>query len=277
MKVIITTLAACALAIAVSAAESPLATALKQGDFATALKLFPAEIEKRPGDANLKKSYAALRTTLRRQELFDREEDPELLQNLGKPLRAYYYRFGLYAKAAAVDRKIYGKAPTAQNAVAYAVTLLNLDQNPDAVKIFDSLKLEELPAGSQLCAALAYARTGDAAKADALRAKFPVSELKPGLFPLAARVAAVRNDAGTAAALTRKILENAPAKQHDMLKKQLFGSADFAGIAADADFRAALKTASKLSDECATCPNRGTDKCDHDNDPNHKCDHDHKH
>ena len=155
MKVIITTLAACALFIAVSAAESPLAAALKQGDFATALKLFPAEIEKRPGDANLKKSYAALRTTLRRQELFDREEDPELLQNLGKPLRAYYYRFGLYAKAAAVDRKIYGKAPTAQNAVAYAVTLLNLDQNPDAVKIFDSLKLEELPAGSQLCAALA--------------------------------------------------------------------------------------------------------------------------
>ena len=276
MKPTIIALAVSVLAFAVQGAGSPLAAALKQGDFATALKLFPAEIEKRPDDANLKKSYAALRTTLRRQELFDREEDPELLQNLGKPLRAYYYRFGLYAKAAAVDRKIYGKAPTSQNAVAYAVTLLNLDQNPDAVKIFDSLKLEELPAGAQLCAALAYARTGDAAKADAIRAKFPSAELKPGVLPLAARIAAVRNDAETAAALTRRILENAPEKQHDMLKKQLFGSADFAGIAANADFQAALKTASKLSDECATCPNRGTGKCDHANDPNHKCDHDHK-
>ena len=52
---------------------------------------------------------------------------------------------------------------------------------------------------------------------------------------------------------------------------------DFAKIAGEAEFQAALDTASKLSDECATCPNRGTGKCDHANDPNHQCDHDHKH
>lgn len=277
MKNIIIAIAAFVFAFAAQAAESPLAAALKQGDFDTALSLFPAEIEKRPGDANLKKAYAALRTTIRRQELFDREDDPELLQNLGKPLRAYYYRFGLYRKAAAVDRKVYEKASTPQNAVAYAVTLLNLDQNADAVKIFDSLKLEELPAGSQLCAALAYARTGETKKADAILAGFPVEKLKPGLFPLAARIAAVRGDVKTAAMLTRRILEGAPAKQHAMLKKQLFASADFAKIAGEAEFQAALNTASKLSDECATCPNRGTGKCDHANDPNHQCDHDHKH
>lgn len=277
MKNIILALAVSVCALALRAAESPLAAALRSGDFDTALKLFPAEIEKRPGDVKLKKAYAALRTTIRRQELFDREDDPELLQNLGKPLRAYYYRFGLYQKAAAVDRKVCEKAPTPQNAVAYAVTLLNLDRNADAVKIFDSLKSEELPAGSQLCAALAYARTGEAKKADAIRARFPIDNLKPGLFPLAARIAAVRGDAKSAAALTRRILENAPAKQHDSLKKQLFASADFSGIATDAEFQAALKTASKLPDECATCPNRGTGKCDHANDPNHRCDHDHKH
>ena len=277
MKNIIIAITVPVFAIAAQAAESPLAAALKQGDFDTALKLFPAEIEKRPGDANLKKAYAALRTTIRRQELFDREEDPELLQNLGKPLRAYYYRFGLYQKAAAVDRRVYEKASTPQNAVAYAVTLLNLNQNVEAVKIFDSLKLEELPVGSQLCAALAYARTGDAKKADAICARFPADKLKQGLLPLAARIAAVRGDAKTAAMITRRILENTPAKQHETLKKQLFASVDFAGIATDAEFQEALKTASKLSDECATCPNRGTHKCDHENDPNHKCEHDHKH
>ena len=267
---------AAALTLMVHAAESTPVAALKRGDFASALRGFEEEMAKRPGDANLKTTYRQLRTAMRRQELFDRESDPEILQNLAKPLRGFYYRFGLYKQAAAVDRRVYETTPNAQTAVAYAVSLLNLDDNAGAVKLFDSLKTAELPAGAQLCAALAYARTGRADEADAIRAKFPADKLKAGMLPLAARIAAVRGDFATASALTRRILENTPEKQHGMLKKQLFGAKDFAKVAAAEEFQAALKTASKLSDECATCPNRGTGKCDHANDPDHKCEHDSK-
>ncbi|MBQ6352143.1 MAG: hypothetical protein IJJ28_02605 [Lentisphaeria bacterium] len=261
------------LALGLRAAESPAVAALKQGDFNTALQRFQEEIKKRPDDANLKKGYQLLRTTMRRQELFDREEDPELLRNLGKPLRNYYYRFGLYKQAAAVDRRLHQVAPSDKTAVAYAVTLLNLGDNAGAVRIFDTLQLDKLPAGAQLCAALGYARSGNAQKADAIRAKFPVDQLPAGMLPLAARVAAVRGDVKGAASAARRLLENTPAKQHGMLKTQLFGAGDFAPVAAAEEFRQALATASKLGDQCAGCPNRGTAKCDHANDPDHKCEH----
>ena len=60
----------------------------------------------------------------------------------------------------------------------------------------------------------------------------------------------------------RRILEQAPFKEHHALKYQLFSGSDFRNAAASPLFKEALNTQSKVKDKCATCPNRGTDKCD---------------
>ena len=264
----------CTLLAAVAAsAEIPAVTALKKGDFPEARRLFAEEIEKRPDDANLKKGYAALKTMMRRRELFDAEENPELLQKLGKVLRTYYYHWGLFGEAEAVDAKVHAKAPSPANAAAYAVTLLNLGKNREAAAVFEKLDLAAAKPGVRLCAALAYARTGNTDKAAALCAKHPVKEASVNELALHARIAAVRGDAPAAAEAVRLILEKSPEKHHPQLKEKLFTAADFARVAAAPEFKQALETASKVKDECAGCPNRGTAKCDHANDPNHKCEH----
>ena len=236
---------------------------LKKGDFAKASELLAAENKANPGEPRLTQIYAGLKSQLRREKLFEQENDPGMIVLIGKEMRKFYNTYGLYAKSVPVDRKIYAAAPTFQNGVALGVTLLNAEMNEEAARIFGKLDLSKAQPGPALCGALAFARVGKKAESEKLTARFDASKLDSNCLGLRARCAARNGDAEKAAALAARILESTPASRHGSIKRHLFGSADFKKVAADAKFQAALKTASKVKDGCANCPNHGTDKCDH--------------
>lgn len=242
--------------------KSAAADAMKKGEFDKALTLFAEEIKASPDDARLKKLYAGLKSHLRHEKAFAQESNPEMQAKLGKQLRNFYYQQGLFDKAEAVDRKLYEVAPTSANAVNYGVTLLNLNKNKEAAELFAKADLKDATPGGVLCAALAFARVGDTAKAAELCARVPADKMGANELKLYARIAALNGDGAAASDAARRILEQTPAKQHDLLKKQYFTEADFKKVAELDAFRKALDTASKVEDDCAGCPNRGTSKCD---------------
>ena len=243
--------------------KSPAVDALKQGDFQRAARLLPGEIKANPNEARLKKIYAALKTQLRREKLFAEERDPGMIVLVGSEMRKFYTAWGLYDKAAAAGEKIYAASPSLQNGVNWGVSLLNADKNTEAAAVFGKLDLSKADPGPSLCGALAFARVGKKDESRKILDRFDTGKLSLNFLGLYARSAALNGDSDKAAELAAKILEKSPAKQHPNLKKNLFGSADFKSVAGNEKFKAALKTASKVEDECAGCPNHGTDKCDH--------------
>lgn len=242
--------------------KSAAADAMKKGEFEKALTLFAEEIKASPEDARLKKLFSGLKAHLRHEKAFAQESDPATLAKLGKQVRAFYYQQGLFDRAEAVDRKLYETTPSTENAVSYGVTLLNLNKNKEAVDLFAKTDLKDAKSGSVLCAALAFARVGDKAKAAELCARVPVDKMNANELKLYARIAALNGDGTAAADAARRILEQAQPKQHDSLKKQYFTEDDFKKVADLDVFRKALETKSKAEDDCTGCPNRGTSKCD---------------
>ena len=243
--------------------KSEAVKAIRQGDFKQAAVLFEKEIKANPSEPRLKQLYSELKTQVRREKLFAGETDPGMIEEIGRPMRQFYIKYGLFAKAEAIDRKIYESAPNPANGVALAVTLLNLDRNREAAEIFRKLDLSHAKRGAALCAALAFARTGDKAASEKLLKRFPVGKLDSGSLQLYVRCTANNGDLKTTCDLTVRILAGTPGKNHPMLKKHLFAGSDFKRIADNKDFQNALKTKSAKKDSCAGCPNRGTDKCEH--------------
>ena len=243
--------------------KSEAVKAIRQGDFEQAALLFEKEIKANPSDPRLKQLYSELKTQVRREKLFAGETDTGMIEEIGRPMRQFYIKYGLFAKAEAIDRKIYQADPSLANGVALAVTLLNLDRNREAAEIFRKLDLSHAKRGAALCAALAFARTGDKATSEKLLKRFPVDKLDSGSLQLYVRCTANNGDLKTTCNLTARILAGTPGKNHPMLKKHLFGGPDFKTVADNQDFQNALKTKSKKRDSCAGCPNQGTDKCEH--------------
>ena len=244
--------------------KSKAVDAIKQGDFDRAAKLFPEEIAAQPGEARLKTLFTELKTQIRREKLFAQETDPEMIAAIGRQMRRFYVKYGLFAKAEPVDRKIYAADASERNAVSLGVTLLNLRKDREAAEIFGKLDLAKAKPGVILCAALAFARIGEKAKCAELLGKVDRNKLDLNGVRLYVRCAARSGDAATAAELTAKILEQSPAADHDSLKKQFFAEEDFKPVAESGIFRKALQTVSKIKeDDCGGCPNFGTDKCQH--------------
>ena len=243
--------------------KSEAVEAIKRGEFELASQLFVKEIEANPAEARLKQLYTELKTQMRREKLLADEQDCEMIVRIGREMRKFYYRFGLFDKAEAIDRKIYAAEPSLQNGVALGVTLLNRDNDREAAEVFGKLDLGGAKPAQRLCAALAFARVGEQEKAKKLLAECDPGQLDENGLQLYARCAGRCGDAVTAAALAKKLLENSPDKKHPSLKKHLFAARDFEPVAKSDAFRAALETASKVEDDCDDCPNRGTDQCDH--------------
>ena len=255
--------------------KSEAVNAVRKGDFEQAAVLFVREIKENPSEPRLKQLYSELKTQIRREKLLAGETDPGMIVEIGRPMRQFYTKYGLFGKAEAVDRKIYQAEPNTANGVQLGVTLLNLDRNQEAAELFRKLDLSKAKRGMVLCAALAYARSGDKTASEKLLARFPVGKLDTHSLQLYARCAANNGDVRTASELTARILAKAPEKNHPSLKKNLFASSDFRKIANDKNFQEALKTKSQVQDNCDDCPNRGTSKCEHAGHDGH--DHDHKH
>jgi len=255
--------------------KSEAVNAVRKGDFEQAAVLFAKEIKANPSEPRLKQLYSELKTQIRREKLLAEETDPGMIVEIGRPMHQFYTKYGLFSKAEAIDRKIYQAEPSTANGVTLGVTLLNLNRNQEAAEIFRKLDLSKAKRGMVLCAALAFARSGDKAASEKLLAQFPIAKLDPNSLQLYARCAANNGDVRTASDLTARILAKSPEKNHPSLKKNLFASSDFRKIADEKTFQDALKTKSQVEDDCADCPNRGTSKCEHAGHGEH--DHSHKH
>ncbi len=237
-------------------------TLMKEGRFQEALPLFEKEISESPRNAAiLKQHYGALKKTIRREELFREESNPELLAKIGRQLKSFYYSLGLFEKAEAVERKIHEVSPTTENAANLGATLLNLNKNREAAELFSKTDLSDAKSFPLLCAALAYARCGDAQKASELATRCRMDSLSANELLLFARTAAACGNCERASEAVAKILENTPPSRRKGLK-DFFQEEDFSRIRDSKEFRSALETPSRVKDSCEGCPNRGTSRCD---------------
>ena len=246
-----------------AAAPSEALKLMKEGRFQEALPLFEKEIRESPGNIQLKQRYSELKKNLRREELVREESNPELLAKLGRQLKSFYYSLGLFEKAEAVERKIHEVSPTTENAANLGATLLNLNKNREAAELFSKTDLSDAKSFPLLCAALAYARSGDARKASELAARCRMESLSANELLLFARTAAACGNCEKASGAVAKILENTPPSRRKGLK-DFFQEEDFSRIRDSKEFRSALETPSRVKDSCAGCPNRGTSRCDGD-------------
>ena len=242
--------------------KSPAAAALRKGDLETALTLFESEIKASPDEPRLKQHYAELKTHLRREKMFAAEQNPEMKTRIGRQLRRFYYKYGMFGKAEQTDRAVYAADASEANAVSLGVTLLNTGKNQEAAELFRKVNLDKAKPGVVLCAALAEARTGSKGNSVKLLSRFSVEKMDANSLQLYARCAALNGDAAGTAAAVRRILEQTKAKQHPSLKKHLFSTPDFRNVAEQESFKAALNTESKVKDNCDTCPKRGTAECE---------------
>ena len=243
--------------------QTPGVEALKRGDLKAAETLIRGELEKDPGNARLKMVYAGLKSTLRRIPLFEQEKNPDMAVRLGRQIRAFYLRYGLFAPAAEVDRRIYELRPDDANAVSYAVTLLNLDRNKEAAALFAKVDLDKARPGAVLCAALAFARIGERERAGQLYRRFPMDKMKLNELKLCSRAAAVNGDSAVAVEAVRRIMKQSPDHQRQTLNRQWFPGRDYDGIRATPEFQAALATPADPDARCEDCPNRGKEKGGH--------------
>ena len=246
-----------------AAAPSEALKLMKEGRFQEALPLFEKEIRESPANIQLKQRYSELKKNLRREELFREESNPELLAKLGRQLKSFYYSLGLFEKAEAVERKIHEVSPTTENAANLGATLLNLNKNREAAELFSKTDLSDAKSFPLLCAALAYARSGDARKASELAARCRMESLSANELLLFARTAAACGNCEKASGAVAKILENTPPSRRKGLK-DFVQEEDFSRIRDSKEFRSALETPSRVKDSCAGCPNRGTSRCDGD-------------
>lgn len=242
--------------------KSPAVAELRKGELDKALTMFESEIKASPDEPRLKQHYAELKTHLRREKMFAAEQNPEMKTRIGRQLRRFYYKYGMFGKAEQTDRAVYAADASEANAVSLGVTLLNTGKNQDALELFRKLNPDKAKPGVVLCAALAEARTGNREQSVKLLSRFTVDKMDVNSLQLYARCAALNGDAEGTAAAVRRILEQTKAKQHPSLKKHLFSTPDFRKAAEQESFKAALDTKSKVKDKCDNCPNKGTEKCE---------------
>ncbi|MCI5779306.1 MAG: hypothetical protein MR051_05775 [Lentisphaeria bacterium] len=236
--------------------KSPGVDALKNGDLQTAEKLLRGELEKDPGNPRLKTVYSGLKVTLRRVSLFEQEKNPDIAVRLGRQIRGFYLRYGLFERTLEVDRRICELQPNDANTVSCAVTLLNLDRNNEAAALFSKTDLAGAKPGTVLCAALAYARIGDRERAAKLYLRFPMGKMKLNELKLCSRAAAVNGDKDIAVNAVRLIMKQSPDHQRQTLNKQWFPVRDYDKIRSTPEFQAALATPADPDARCEDCPNR---------------------
>ena len=238
---------------------------LAGGELRAALKQYVAAVKLDRTNQEYLQQYMLVRRAVALQDTLAREPNSPQWEQTAVALRSFYSAAGLHAQALPLDRKLFERSKTPDNAIQLAETHLSLDQSDEAVAVLSSLNAAQGTSASQALRAVALARQGQVDAARQIASQVRVSgPSDPGTLYMVARMYAAVGDVEPAMATLTRCFEAVPPSRLDLLKSHARQCPDFSSVASRASFTAALRTESKVSESkcsggssCSSCPMRG--------------------
>jgi len=240
---------------------------LAAGDLQGALQQFGQAARADQSNQQYVQQYAMLRQVLAMRDSLPKENDAAQWEYKARALHAFYLSKGLYGEAVKIDQQLHAKVNTGATALLLAETQVAMNRPAEAAQVLADLAAEKQTLATRSLHGLALARQGHAEEAQKIAQAIQVSDSDgPGAVYAAARLYAAIGDREQACRLLVRCFESASPSSLAGFKQHAQASPEFAGLAGDAKFAAALQTASKVPESacsggssCATCPMRG--KC----------------
>jgi hypothetical protein len=162
---------------------------------------------------------------------------------------------------------MHAKLHTASSALLVAETQLAMNKPAEAAAVLGGLAADKHDSTTRSIHGLALARQGQVDEAKQVAQSVQLAgDAGPGAIYAAARCQAAIGNADRASQLLVRCFESSPPSRLEGFKQHAKTSPEFAALASNAGFVAALQTQSKVSESqcsggssCASCPMRG--KC----------------
>jgi tetratricopeptide (TPR) repeat protein len=240
---------------------------LAKGDFTAALTSYAAAARADRSNREYLQHYVVLRQIVDLRGRLDGETDPQRWQYTARALRAFYAKEQIYPELLKIDQEIHARRKSADSAALLAETQLAMDQNEAAVATLSALQTVQASPTTQSLLGIALVRSGKMGRAKQIAQELAVpADAGPSATYAAARLHAATGDSAKAFALLRTCFEATLPSQLEGFKSHARECPEFAKVAADPGFAAALETRSKVSESkcsggssCAGCPMSG--KC----------------
>ena len=235
-------------------------TSLKNGELNQALASFRQAAAKNPRNAEYTQEFLVLRQVITMQSQLDRT--PAATWNAtAQRLRTYYDQKGADSLLLELDRKIYAKFPTADNAARLAESLTANDQADEATGLLSNLSNKS--PHTQAVLGLASLKKGNKDEAQKIAASVADSTLTPAAMLRLARLEAGLGEKDKAVSTLKTLFEQLPKSQQTSARELCKKAPEFASLQSDTAFAVVLQTPSKVTESacsggssCGTCPMR---------------------
>jgi tetratricopeptide (TPR) repeat protein len=243
-------------------AEAILAT----GDLHGALRAYETAVRADRSNQEYVQKFKLVRGVILRQQILEKEENPERWRQTAQALHAFYIGEGLLERALEIDRTIHGRLNTAYSAAQLAETQLALDLDAEAADVLAALGPQKTTSSTRALLAIALARQGKRKEAKRIADTVSLDDKAgPGSLYGSARMHAVVGSHQRALSLMTRSFEAVLPSQLGALKAHAKQCPEFAGLVSLAGFTKALKTESKVAESkcsggssCAGCPMRAS-------------------
>jgi thioredoxin-like negative regulator of GroEL len=240
---------------------------LASGDLQGALQQFAKAARADQSNQEYVQHYAMVRQVVMMRDSLPKEKDLAQWEYKARALHTFYLNNGLYADALKVDQQLHAKLNTGASALLLAETQLAMNKPAEAAEVLAALAADKHTVATKSLHGLAVARQGKPEEARKIAQAIQLtSDEGPGAVYAAARLHAAIGDNEEACRMLVRCFESSAPSRLAGFKQHAKTSPEFASLAADAGFVAALQTESKVPESkcsggssCATCPMRG--KC----------------
>jgi thioredoxin-like negative regulator of GroEL len=236
-------------------------TSLKNGELNQALTSFRQAATKNPKNTEYSQEFMMLRQVITMQSQLDRQPNATNWNATAQRLRTYYDQKGVDSLLLDLDRKIYAKFPTTDNAARLAESLTASDKSGEAIAL-----LSKLPQKTPIVHAvlgLAHLKEGNRTEAEKIAAAVADGELTLPVRLRLARLEAGLGEKEKAISTLAALFEQTPPSQQIAVRELCKKAPEFATLQSDASFIVALQTSSKVTESacsggssCGTCPMR---------------------
>jgi hypothetical protein len=238
---------------------------LAEGELAKATDLFLQASKADPDSKSYREHAALLRRVQQVRLVLEREQDAGKWEQAARSLRAFYYDFGVYGEALALDRERHEKQGSPELALDLAESQLEMGLAAQAEKLLGSLAESQRHARRDLLLGIALARQGreqEAARC-AERAQIAKEEANAQLLLERACLDSLLGEPTRAAVYLVRSFELTPPSRLDKRKAYAKGRADLAALWESPAAEMVWKTESKVAESscssgssCGKCPKR---------------------
>jgi thioredoxin-like negative regulator of GroEL len=243
------------------AGEARLAT----GDLTGAMQQFAGAVRADANNAQYVQQYAVVRQVLMIRASLPTEKNAAQWDYKARALHAFYVSHGLYSDALEIGEQLHAKVNTGASALLLAETRLAMNQPEAAAEVLGALPADKHTVTTKSLHGLAIARHGDTQQAERIAREIQLgSDDGPGAVYALARLQAAIGDVDQACRLLVRCFEGTAPSRLAGFKQHAQRSPEFASLATNPAFVAALQTESKIPESscsggssCASCPMRG--------------------